>query len=112
MLALVTGGGGFLGRYIVELLVARGDRVRSLSRRTYAFLDELGVKQYQGNIDDRDAVERAVSGVEVVFHTAAIAGIGGRWRDFYATNVTGTENVIHACREHLVERLVYTSSPS
>lgn len=112
MLALVTGAGGFLGRYIAEMLVARGDEVRSFSRSSYPFLDELGIKQYRGSLDDRDAVEHAVSGCDVVFHTAAIAGIGGKWADYYATNVEGTENIVRACRDHLVPRLVYTSSPS
>jgi 2-alkyl-3-oxoalkanoate reductase len=112
MLALVTGAGGFLGRYIAEMLVARGDQVRSLSRKTYAFLDERGIQQYRGDLADRDTVELAVSGCDVVFHTAAIAGIGGRWKDYYATNVAGTQNVVRACRDHRVQRLVYTSSPS
>lgn len=112
MLALVTGAGGFLGRHIAEMLVARGDWVRSLARGTYPFLAELGVEHFQGDVRDAAAVERAVAGVDVVFHTAAIAGIGGRWSDFYAINTRGTEHVLEACRKHAVRRLVYTSSPS
>jgi nucleoside-diphosphate-sugar epimerase len=112
VLTLVTGAGGFLGRYIAEQLVARGDRVRSLSRGRYDFLDSLGIEQMQGDLRDNDDVSRAVEGVEIVFHTAAIAGIGGRWADFYGINTLGTQHVIEACRRHGVARLVYTSSPS
>jgi 2-alkyl-3-oxoalkanoate reductase len=112
MLALVTGAGGFLGRYIAEMLVARGDWVRSLARSDYPFLAELGVEQVQGDLRDASAVDRAVAGVDVVFHTAAIAGIGGRWADFYGINTLGTEYVLEACLKHAVRRLVYTSSPS
>jgi nucleoside-diphosphate-sugar epimerase len=112
MNALVTGGGGFLGGAIVRLLVARGDRVRSLSRQRHADLDALGVDQVQADIANVDAVERAVTGCDVVFHVAAKAGIGGRYRDYHRVNVTGTEVVLNACRRHGINRLVYTSSPS
>jgi len=110
--ALVTGAGGFLGRYIVEQLVARGDRVRTLSRGKYAELDRLGVETMQGDIQDAGAVERACEEVEVVFHVAAVAGIWGPWRHYHGINTLGTSNVLAACRKQGVGRLVYTSSPS
>jgi nucleoside-diphosphate-sugar epimerase len=112
MLALVTGAGGFLGRYIAEMLVARGDWVRSLARRSYPFLSELGVEQVQGDLRDEQAVDRAVEGVDVVFHTAAIAGIGGRWSDFYGINTLGTQHIVQSCQRHAVPKLIYSSSPS
>ena len=112
MLALVTGAGGFLGRYIAEMLVARGDRVRSLSRSRYSFLDDLGVQQFEADLLDEATLKKAATEVDVVFHTAAIAGIGGRRADFVNTNVRGTLNVIAACRAAQVPKLVYTSSPS
>jgi nucleoside-diphosphate-sugar epimerase len=112
MKALVTGGGGFLGGAVVRLLHARGDSVRSLTRSAYPWLDELGVEQSLGDLADLAAVERAVAGCDIVFHVAAKAGVWGRYSDFYNTNVTGTENVITACRKHGVRKLVYTSTPS
>jgi nucleoside-diphosphate-sugar epimerase len=111
-LVLVTGGGGFLGRAIVERLVARGQRVRTLCRRRYAGLAALGVEQMTADIAERAAVERACRGVRSVFHTAAKAGIWGPWREYWQTNVLGTENVLQACRAAGVAQLVYTSSPS
>jgi nucleoside-diphosphate-sugar epimerase len=112
MNVLVTGGGGFLGGAIVRLLVSRGDRVRSLSRRCYPALDALGVDQTQADITDVREVEWAVAGCDVVFHVAAKAGVGGRPQDYHRTNVIGTENVVSACRRLGIPRLVYTSSPS
>lgn len=112
MRALVTGGGGFLGGAIVRLLRQQGREVRSFTRSAYPWLDELGVEQSLGDLADAAAVERAAAGVDVVFHVAAKAGVWGRREDFFATNVTGTENLIAACRKLGVSRLVYTSTPS
>ena len=109
---LVTGGGGFLGSAIVRMLTAQGARVSSFSRRTYATLGTLGVKQIRGDIRDSDAVSAAIEGVDLVFHTAAKAGGWGKYKDYFDINVTGTENVIAACKHHHVSRLIYTSSPS
>lgn len=109
---LVTGGGGFLGGAIVRMLLARGDRVRSFSRSTYAGLAALGVEQVQGDLEDARAVQKACTGVSTVFHVAAIAGVWGTWNDFYRPNVIGTQNIIDACSRCHVERLIYTSSPS
>lgn len=112
MKALVTGATGFLGLHVVEMLVARGDRVRALCRGPSTDLDRLGAERIVGDVRDFGAVDSACRGVEVVYHTAAEAGIGGRWRNYYQTNVVGTRNVVDACRRNGVSRLVYTSSPS
>lgn len=109
---LVTGGGGFLGGALVRMLTARGAAVRSFSRRRHKRLEGLGVEQVQGDISDAGALLDACRGVELVFHVAAKAGIWGARRDFHRTNVTGTRNLISACRSTGVGRLVYTSSPS
>jgi len=109
---LVTGAGGFLGLYIVEQLVARGDRVRALCRGNYPQLDALGVETIRGDLQDRDAVVAACEGIDCVFHVAALAGIAFDWKRFYGINVEGTQHVVAGCRRHGVGRLVYTSSPS
>lgn len=109
---LVTGGGGFLGGAIVRMLVDRGDRVRSFSRSSYPHLASLGVEQVQGDLDDARAVQTACRAVDVVYHVAAKAGVWGRWNDFYRPNVLGTRNIIDACRQNRVRRLIHTSSPS
>ena len=112
MRTLVTGGGGFLGHAIIEQLLARGDHVRSFARGSYPDLSVRGVEVVQGDVANADAVLRAVRGVEVVFHVAAKAGLWGRAEDFFNANVLGTDNVIRACQQAGIARLVYTSSPS
>jgi 2-alkyl-3-oxoalkanoate reductase len=112
MKALVTGGGGFLGLYIVEQLVARGDRVRVLCRGNYPALARLGVECVSGDLRDPAAVIKAAAGIDTVFHAAAVAGIWGPWKHYYSINTQGTQNVIDACRAQSVARLVFTSSPS
>ena len=112
MNVLVTGGGGFLGGAIVRSLIARGDTVRSLSRGDHPALRATGVEQVRGDVADPAVVQRAVEGCSLVFHVAAKAGIWGPYADYYRSNVTGTRNVIAACRAYGVRQLVYTSSPS
>jgi 2-alkyl-3-oxoalkanoate reductase len=112
MKVLVTGATGFLGRYIVEQLRARGDDVRGFCRRPDDELVKLGVDVAIGDITDRRAVVEACRGVDAVIHTAAVADIWGPWDWFYSTNVLGTRHVLEGCREHSVGRLVYTSTPS
>lgn len=109
---LVTGGGGFLGKAIVRLLIERGDRVISFSRDHYSELEALGVKQVRGDISNPAAVENAVKGVDTVYHLAAKAGVWGDYKDYYRINTEGTRHVIAACESCGVSRLIYTSSPS
>jgi len=109
---LVTGAGGFLGLYLVEQLVARGDRVRAFCRGQYAALDALDVETVRGDLRNAEAVAAACQGCDVVFHVAAVEGIWGPWRHYYETNVLGTQHVVDGCRRNGVERLIYTSSPS
>ncbi len=112
MQALVTGGGGFLGGYIADALLARGDRVRSFGRGDYPLLAAKGVEVVRGDIRDSAALATACAGIECVFHAAAIAGIGMN-RDIYdAINRTGTELLLAAARRAGATRFVYTSSPS
>lgn len=112
MKALVTGGGGFLGGAIATKLRARGDEVRSFSRGKHTHLESLGVEHVQGDLADSNAVSEAVRGVDLVFHVGAKAGVWGPYADYFAANVTGTENVLNACRQQSVPKLVYTSTPS
>jgi nucleoside-diphosphate-sugar epimerase len=112
MKALVTGGGGFLGGVIVRMLRERGDEVRSFSRADYPALHKLGVEQFRGDLGDQPAVSAAARGCDTVFHVAAKAGIWGDYGEFYRANVTGSANVLEACRVNGIGRLVYTSSPS
>ena len=109
---LVTGGGGFVGGYVVERLLQRGYSVRSLGRSPQPQLAAKGVEVVCGDLTDAAVVTAACEGVDAVFHVAARAGVWGSWESYYGPNVIGTRNVVNACRAQGVGRLVYTSTPS
>ncbi|NNJ09112.1 NAD-dependent epimerase/dehydratase family protein [Chloroflexales bacterium ZM16-3] len=115
MITLVTGGNGFVGRYIVEMLLARGDRVRVVGRQPYPELESLGAQCFQIDLSVPESavgLGRAMAGVETVFHVAAMAGIWGTFEDYYRNNVTATQRVLRAAVRAGVPKFVYTSSPS
>ena len=109
---LVTGGAGFLGKAIIRQLLAKGHRVASLARRTDPDLEAWGVRQFSADIADATAVKAALQDRDAVFHTAAKAGVWGPFDAYFQPNVTGTRNVIAACRSSRVPLLIHTSSPS
>ena len=112
MRVLVTGGGGFIGGAICRALLARGDEVTAYQRSAAEELERLGARVARGCITDAGTLGDAVQGQDAVIHTAAKAGLGIRHDDFYLPNVIGTDNVITACRDNAVGKLVFTSSPS
>ncbi len=110
--ALVTGGGGFLGRAIVGQLLERGDDVRVFGRGDHPDLRSRGVETVRGDIADGPAVIDACSDLDAVFHVAGKPGIWGDYAAYHGPDVLGTRNVVDGCKAHDVPRLVYTSSPS
>ena len=112
MKALVTGGGGFLGSAIVRLLRARGDEVTVVARGDYPELKSLGVTLVRADTTDLPSLTEAATGCDVVFHTAAKAGVWGSHESYYRPNVVGTEMVIAACLATRVPKLIFTGSPS
>ncbi len=109
---MVTGGGGFLGATLVRQLLAHGHEVRGFSRQRYPDLERLGATWVTGDLRDSSRVADACQGIDVVFHTAALAGVWGSWKTYFEINAQGTQNVIDGCHRHHVGHLVYTSSPS
>ncbi|WP_329439989.1 SDR family NAD(P)-dependent oxidoreductase [Streptomyces sp. NBC_01426] len=121
---LVTGAEGFIGSTLVDLLVARGARVRAFVHyKPYAEKGHLArylaepdgpVEMWAGDIRDAGRVSDAVAGCDTVFHlAAALIGIPYSYASpgaYVQTNVTGTENMAEACRRHGVRRLVHTST--
>ncbi len=120
---LVTGAGGFIGSHLAEELARRGAKVRALvrynSRNHWGFLEELPaelarrVDVVSGDVTDPHFVQGLVRGQEVVFHLAALIAIPYSYAapsSFVATNVTGTLNVLEACLNGRVKKLVHTST--
>lgn len=112
MRVFVTGGGGFIGGAICRILLARGDEVTAYQRSASPELESLGVRVIRGCITDARLLGSAIRGMNAVIHTAAKAGLSIRYDDFYRPNVIGTGNVIAACLQNRVRKLVFTSSPS
>ncbi len=112
MRALVTGGGGFLGSALARKLRERGDEVRVFGRNSYPELEALGIDAARGDLADTAAVSAACEDRDVIFHVGAKVGLWGAYDEFEATNIIGTKNVLRACNEHGIRKLVFTSSPS
>ena len=109
--SLVTGGCGFLGRAVVDALAARGDVVTVLDHRIDPWRSD--VQFVRGDICDPRVVEDAIAGQDVVFHSASLVHTKhNRLETVRAVNIDGTRNVLRACQQAAVARLVYVSSAS
>ena len=127
-LALITGGAGFIGSHLSQKLLAEGGRVRvldsldpfydpALKRRNLEMLQELGGDRFEfleGDLRDEDACKRAVAGVDVVVHLAALAGVRPSLQDpvrYMDVNVRGTQILLQQIHDPKV-RFVFGSSSS
>ncbi len=118
--ALVTGGAGFIGSHLVDALVAEGWSVRVLDDFSSGREQNLAasrdrIELLRGDVRDPEGVARAVDGVEVVFHQAALASVPRSVREpllSHAVNVGGTLEVLERARRAGVRRVVYAASSS
>lgn len=116
----VTGGAGFIGSHLCDALVAHGATVAVLDDLSNGSVDNLpgggdGVDLIVGSILDDDALRRAVSGAQIVFHQAAVASVPRSMEEpdqYHLINMTGTEAVLEAARAVKTERVVFASSSS
>ncbi len=111
---LVTGGTGFVGSHLVRALGERGDELRLLVRdpeRTEFLRGKADFEAKTGDITDREAVRKAMKGIERVFHVAGTTShrAGGR-KKVFDVNVGGTRTVMAEALRAGVERVVHTSS--
>ena len=120
---VVTGAGGFIGSHLTEELARRGAKVRALvhynSRGHWGFLEDLDpalkprVEIRAGDVTDPACVADLIKDAEVVFHLAALIAIPYSYvapSSYVASNVSGTLNVLEACRRSKVRKLVHTST--
>jgi len=120
---LVTGAGGFIGSHLTEELVKLGAKVRVFlrynSQNRQGFIGCLpkdirgSLDVFWGDLKDPQAVAKATSGISIVFHLGALIGIPYSYLnplDVVQTNVVGTANILNACKDHQVEKLIHTSS--
>jgi dihydroflavonol-4-reductase len=110
---LVTGGTGFVGRAILERLIADSGRVKALARSDASAraLAELGAEPVPGDVLDIEAIASAMGGCNVVYHAAGANAFCVRDpSSMFEVNVRGSENVVRAAARAEVQRVVYTSS--
>lgn len=123
MKALVTGADGFIGSHLVEYLIEKGYNVKAFtyynSFNNWGWLDSLSkeklkeIEIFPGDIRDNNGVRKAINGVEEVFHLAALIAIPFSYYspDSYVdTNIKGTLNVLQACRDFEVSKILITST--
>ncbi len=113
MKILVTGATGFLGHHLVKRLINDGHNVRILKEKEASLdlLKGLKIEIFEGDIKDFESVKKVVSGCEIVFHLAGLISYWSRQNNLqFEINVIGTRNVVKACLEEKVKRLIYTSS--
>ena len=116
MKALVTGGGGFVGKAIIRKLHARGDKIYSVARGTYPELSAMGIhtKQLDLGLANVDTLSQILSegGIDTIFHVAAKAGVWGSKQSFVSANIDATHRLLKAAQAAKVPRFILTSSPS
>lgn len=111
MTVLITGAAGHIGANLVRTLLQRGEHVRVLVRSSTRALEGLDIERLQGDVRDPDAVRRAATGAELVFHLAAQISITGDPQGLVrAVNVEGTRTVAEAALAAGVRRMVHCSS--
>ena len=118
-IALVTGGAGFIGSHIASALLASGARVRvldDLSTGHRENIEELGEVDFiHGSVADEELLGKALEGVELVFHEAAIPSVPRSVeapRQSHVASVDGTFSLLLAARDKGVRRVVYAASSS
>ena len=118
---LVTGAGGFIGSHLTEQMVRLGAKTRALvhynAAGRWGWLDSSpqkgDIEVVLGDIQDPDCVRQATSGVDVIFHLAALIAIPYSYRaplSYIRTNIEGTLNVLQAARQHGISLVVQTST--
>jgi nucleoside-diphosphate-sugar epimerase len=114
MKVFITGATGFLGGALARRLHRMGWDVTALGRNPAKLnqLEDDGIRIVRADISKKDEVTASFSEVELVFHCAALPAPWGNYEKFYQANVIGTRNIVQACLENNVKRLVYISTPS
>jgi len=114
MKILVTGATGFLGKYVIDELLAHDYSIVAFGRneKVGKALEGECVQFIKGDLSSIEELRQAFQSVDAVVHAGALSSAWGPWKAFYQANVVGTQNVLDLCREYAVKRLVYVSSPS
>ena len=111
MTVFVTGASGHLGLTLVHRLLDDGRHVRTLTRYRTKYLANLPIEFVDGDLGNEQSLHAAFTGVDVVYHTAAIISLDPKaWPAMRAINVEGTRTTVSLCQAHQVRRLIHFSS--
>lgn len=107
---LITGGAGFLGYHIANILAKKGHELRLLDIADYVKEEyPAGVEFLNGDIRDTEVLKKAIEGVDAVIHGAAALPLWSK-KDIFTINVDGTRNVLEVCKQNGIKRVVLVSS--
>ncbi|MEA5573718.1 NAD-dependent epimerase/dehydratase family protein [Calothrix sp. UHCC 0171] len=111
---LITGGTGFLGRKLAEKLKSVSQNITVIGRNQEIGkqLETEGIRFLNLDLIDREATIKSCKKQDYIFHCAALSAPWGKYQDFYNANVVATKNIIQACQQQEVKRLIYVSTPS
>jgi dihydroflavonol-4-reductase len=105
---LITGGSGFIGRYLIDELLIRNYNVKIITRQNK--LNFKNIEITKGDITNIDNCLSALKNIDAVFHNAAYATDYGDKREIFNTNIIGTKNIFKACLKKGINRIIYTST--
>ena len=108
MKILITGGTGFIGRYLVNDLLEHNYNVKILTRQENVHIPEIEI--IKGDITKFDDCFNAMDDVDAVFHNAAYATDYGKKEEIFNININGTQNILKSCKKKGINRLIYTST--
>jgi nucleoside-diphosphate-sugar epimerase len=114
MKVAITGATGGLGRSLTEFLLRQHVDVVALGRNPIAgaSLKSAGAEFFAGDATDLEYLKHAFAGCDLAIHSAGLASPWGPWKNFYHSNVLGTETVLKAMRDLGIKKLIYISTPS
>jgi len=112
MLVFITGATGFIGNHLARRLALRGDKLRCLVRHTSdtSALKGLNASLVVADLTDKDELRKALEGVDIVYHSAAVVGEWVSKDDAHDINIKGTRNLLEASRDAGVKRFIHVSS--
>ncbi len=106
---LVTGGSGFLGINLTRHLLAKEHKVRNLDFADFDYPEKNQIEDIRGDIRDKEMVEKAMQGIDIVIHCAAALPLYSK-EDIITTDVNGTENLLESAHRNKVDRFIHISS--
>ena len=119
MKVLVTGGAGFIGKYLVKSLLEKGnsvtifDNFSNSTKNSINFLENIGAKVIEGDITKLDDIVNAIKDHEIVIHLAAKISVSesiSNPSETFLVNVDGTKNILIACKKNNIKKLIVSSS--